>query len=131
MLTLLLFAVAGCATPTRTPSPPPLRSNYDPGTVRHVVLCWLKDPGNAIHRVRLQKAAPKLEQIRGVRHVVCGTALPSQRDITDASFDVGLVITLEDADALVGYLSHPVHVTFVNEHVTPYVDRLLVYDILE
>jgi hypothetical protein len=57
-----------------------------------------------------------------------GSVVKSERAIVDSSFDVALVISLENQTALDHYLLHPTHVKLVEETLKPLVARIQVYD---
>lgn len=96
--------------------------------IQHIVFCWLKEPGNEQHRQQVIEATYSFLEIPGVLAVSAGPPLPSDRDVVDATYDVGLIITLENAAALEAYLPHPIHVRQVEEVIRPLVERILVYD---
>ena len=73
----LLFLV-GCA------STPPLGK---PGTVTHVVVVWLKHPGDAGLRQILIDRSKTFTEIPGIQRIDVGMPLPSGRPMVDASFD--------------------------------------------
>jgi hypothetical protein len=96
--------------------------------LEHIVIVWLQDPGNAEHRARIISESQVLRQIPGVTGLRAGDMLPSQRAIVDSSFDVALIVTLQDAAAMADYLSHPLHVKLVEETLKPLVKKIQVYD---
>lgn len=96
-----------------------------------MVLVWLKQPGDAEGRAALIEGARSFRSIPGVLGVRAGTALPSEREVVDDSFDVALVISFDDADALAAYELHPDHVRAVEELLKPLAERVLVYDLVE
>jgi len=98
------------------------------GGVEHIVIVWLKDPGNAAHRERIVAESQVLRDIPGVTGLRAGGMLPSERPIVDSSFDVALIVSLRDPEAMAEYLSHPVHVQLVEETLKPLVERIRVYD---
>ena len=51
----------------------------------------------------------------------------SERLIVDDSFDVGIIIEVEDEERLQEYLDHPIHQKAKKE-ILPTVERILVYD---
>ena len=106
----------------------PADANGDSHPLEHIVIVWLKDPGNLAARERIIEASEALRAIPGVVSLKSGTMVPSDRPIVDSSFDVALVITLIDASALQAYLAHPLHVTLVEETLKPLVERIRVYD---
>src|SRR5438477_10272343 len=71
------------------------RSPQPAAPVTHVVICWLKSPGDETGRQRIIDATETPRKIPGVLAVTAGTAVPSTRPIVDSSFDVGIVITFQ------------------------------------
>ncbi|MFM2178206.1 MAG: hypothetical protein RL015_2304 [Verrucomicrobiota bacterium] len=101
------------------------------GKVEHVVLVWLKKPGDAADRAKVVAAAKKFQAvIREIQHLSVGQPLPSERPVVDDSFDVGLVMRFANAQDLSTYEKHPVHVQAVKEILQPIAKKLLVYDVL-
>ena len=98
------------------------------GALHHVVLCWLREPGNAAHQERIIEATKAFGQIPGVLDVRAGKSVASERSIVDDSFDVGILIVLESKDALSSYLEHPTHDRAKKEILLPLIERLVVYD---
>ncbi len=106
----------------------PANANSDSRTVEHIVIVWLKEPGSSTARNRIIEASGILTAIPGVVSIKSGIVMPSDRTIVDSSFDIALIITLVDAAALQAYLTHPLHVTLVEETLKPLVERIQVYD---
>ena len=107
-------------------------SNYeavhsDP-VLTHVVLCWLKEPGNVEQRNRIIKMTESFKEIPSVRAARAGNPIMSERDIVDDSFDVGIIIEVRDGAGLKKYLDHPIHQKAKKEVLLPLVERVLVYD---
>jgi hypothetical protein len=100
------------------------------GSVDHVVLIWLKRPGNTADRQALRQAAEDLKVIPEVKSVSHGTALASERPIVDDSFDVGFVMRFDSPADLHVYETHPQHVAKVNRVLKPLTKRIVVYDIV-
>ena len=100
----------------------------DSPPLAHVVIVWLKEPGNRAAQNRIIAASQVLKEIPGVLSLTAGTVIASERPIVDSSFDVALVISLTDRAALDRYLTHPLHVQLVEVTLKPLVDRILVYD---
>jgi hypothetical protein len=96
--------------------------------VEHIVIVWLQEPGNTEHRARIISESQVLREIPGVTGLRAGNMLPNQRPVVDSSFDVALVVSLENETAMAGYLSHPLHVQLVEETLKPLVKRIQVYD---
>src|SRR5688500_2210219 len=78
---------------SRSHSPPP-------GSITHVVICYLKQPADPAARQKLIDASKEFRAIPGVLEVQVGKVLPSTRPIVVSDYDVGLVITYKDADAM-------------------------------
>jgi len=120
---MALTVLCGCAaTPNRIPSS---------GPVQHIVICWLKQPGNTQARKELIEVSRDLISIPGTVSVSAGEVLLSERPVVDDSFDVGIVITFETAEAMQAYLIHPQHKKAVEETIRPLVERFIVYDFIE
>lgn len=115
-----LFLLAGCAA---------CKLPESEGKLQHVVLCWLKNPGNVEARQKIIDVSKSFAAIPGVISVKAGTAVPSQRAIVDDSFDVGIVFTFADRQAMQTYLEHPTHTQAVRNVIAPLTDRIVVYDI--
>lgn len=94
----------------------------------HVVLVWLKEPGNPDHRARITEATRRFSEIPGVDEVRVGEPLPSERPTVDDSFDVGLYMTFRSEDALKNYLAHPEHKAAQRVILQPLVRKAVVYD---
>lgn len=114
------FSLVSCAT-IAPPAPK--------GTVDHVVLLWLKRPGNAEDRQAIIAASNELRVISGIKFLDTGTPLASDRPVVDDSFDVGLTMRFESAEALRAYETNPLHVKKVTEVLRPLSRKLQVYDI--
>jgi hypothetical protein len=100
------------------------------GKVEHVVLVWLKRPGNAADRATVIATAKMFQaEISQIQHLSVGPAVPSERPIVDDSFDVGLVMRFNSKADMDAYEKHPVHVNAVKQTLMPLAKRLLVYDI--
>ena len=117
----LLVAVIACLSV-------PVQGDSGTGAVEHVVVVWLKDPGNPVARSRIIDASKALRTIPGVVSLKAGTMIPSERPIVDSSFDVALIITFTDKEAMEAYLIHPDHLQLLEETLKPLVERIRVYD---
>jgi len=101
------------------------------GTVHHVVICWLKEPGNHDAQEKLIAVSRSLEKVPGVASVSAGRMVPSDRPVVDSTFDVAMVLTFHDKDALAKYLEHPEHKKATKETLEPLVKKILIYDFEE
>jgi len=100
------------------------------GSVDHVVLIWLKRPGNTADRQALRQAADELKAIPQVKSISHGTALASERPIVDDSFDVGFVMRFDSPADLHAYEMDPRHVAKVNSVLKPLTKKIVVYDVV-
>jgi|SRR5688572_17046604 len=100
------------------------------GTITHVVICYLKQPADPAARQKLIDASKDFRAIPGVLDVQVGKVLPSTRPIVVNDYDVGLVITYKDADAMKNYVTHPIHEKAVREVLQPLTSRVIVYDFI-
>jgi hypothetical protein len=114
------FALVSCASISSAPKS---------GSVDHVVLIWLKRPGNTADRQALRQAAEDLKALPQVKSVSHGTALASERPIVDDSFDVGFVMRFDSPADLHAYETHPQHVAKVNQVLKPLTRKIVVYDV--
>jgi hypothetical protein len=96
--------------------------------IHHIVLCWLKEPGNLDHQSKIIEATKTFRDIPGVLDAQAGTKVPSDRAIVDDSFDVGILIVVADEASLRSYLEHSIHQEAKNEILVPLVDKIVVYD---
>jgi len=101
------------------------------GCVTHIVLCWLKEPGNAAHRQKIIETSRSLRKIQGVIDVRAGEAVASDRPIVDDSFDVGMTFIFAGTDAMNAYLEHPLHKEALQKVLQPLVRKIVVYDYKE
>ncbi len=96
--------------------------------VSHVVVVWLKEPGNAQMREKFIAASRALETIPGVisRHV--SAVIPSNRPKVDDTFDVAVTVTFKNAAALKKYMQSHKHKNMLKEKLKPLVNRVVVYN---
>jgi hypothetical protein len=124
---LCAFALAGaCRVRERKPE-----GAHVPGRISHVVLCWLKDAGNAEHRKLIVEAPRGFAAIPGVVEVRAGQAVPSEREMVDDSFDVAISVTVMSPEALAAYIDHPVHKRAAKDVLFPLVEKVVGHDFVE
>ena len=97
----------------------------------HVVLCWLKEPGNTDHRNQIIEVSKTFRKIPGVLEVRVGKVIESDRAIVDDSFDVGILVTVSDVERLQEYLDHPIHQNAKRNVLLPLLEKVVVYDFQE
>lgn len=98
-----------------------------PGVV-HVVVGWLKEPGNTEHRERLIEVTRQLKEIPGVLDLKVGRVIPSDRPVVDSSYDIAIYLRFASVEDLQAYLVHPTHQRALKESYGPLMDRYRVYD---
>ncbi|MCP4847583.1 MAG: Dabb family protein [Verrucomicrobiaceae bacterium] len=118
LATFLLFTV-GCVS---------MHHSGRKQELSHVVLCWLKEPGNTEHRDQIINISRTFKKIPGVLEVRVGEVIESNRPIVDDSFDVGIVVIVPDTKRLQEYLDHPIHQDAKRDILLPLVEKVLVYD---
>jgi hypothetical protein len=101
---------------------------YQKGSVSHVVLCYLKNKGNEADRQRILEATRQLREIPGVYDIEVGYVLPSSRPIVVSDYDVGIIVTFRDKEAMDAYVTHPKHVKATKEVLEPLTSKVVVYD---
>ncbi len=69
------------------------------GQVTHVMLFWLKRPGNVDDQNFLRRALRTLRRARGVNDIRVGRPLLLDRSSVEQSFDLGLIMTFRDREA--------------------------------
>ena len=124
VLTAIALALAaflsGCAT-----APKPAKA----GKLYHVGLVWLKEPGNAEHRQKIIEAAHSFARgIPEVQFLSVGQTLPKVSSWHDNSFDVCIVMRLEDKAAMDRYAKNPAHQKAAQEVFLPLSQKILFYD---
>ena len=119
-LLLVMLAISACSLWPEQP----VKSG-----IVHVVLVWLKEPGNAAHRQQIIEGARELAEIPGVQVLTVGPPLPSDRAVVEGSYDVGITLHFADPAALQAYLKHPLHQRQVREVFAPVMQRFRVIDI--
>ncbi|MDP7010753.1 MAG: Dabb family protein [Verrucomicrobiota bacterium] len=118
-ITTILILTFGCSS---------IKQNEREQAVQHVVLCWLKEPGNTEHRNQIIEVSKTFKKIPSVLEVRVGKVIKSNRAIVDDSFDVGILVTVSDVKRLKEYLDHPIHQNAKRNVLLPLVEKVVVYD---
>jgi ABC-type transporter MlaC component len=98
--------------------------------VTHVVIVWLKEPGNQQQRDEFIKISEQLNDLPGIVSRHTGVVMSSDRKIVDDTFDVAVSVTLENKKALQAYLNNPKHKKILHEKLKPLVNRTVAYDFI-
>jgi len=120
---VIAITLSACST-----QPPQVSFTPASGNVSHVVVCYLKTPGDPAARQKLIEASRQFKSIPGVLGVAVGQVLPSTRPIVVSDYDVALVITAKDIAAINAYVAHPLHQKAVKEILAPLTSKIVVYD---
>jgi hypothetical protein len=99
--------------------------------VMHIVVCWLKNPGDTAARKQLIDESKAFASIPGVVSVSTGPVMPSTRPAVDSSFDVAVVMKFKDQASLEAYGKHPQHLAAIERTLKPLVTKHIVYDYTE
>lgn len=124
---LILSAVflSGCASAPIEPQP----------RLHHLVVVWLKQPGDASLRQRYIDESKALAKLPGVLAYDVGTpAQAKQRRgsaALDESYDVAIAGVFENQSAFEAFLQHPEYGRVAREVLRPMVERYRVYDFVE
>ena len=120
---ILLSVFSGCTSN----NPVAAKQDY----IYHVVVAWLKQPGDTEAQQALIDGTKSLRDIPGVITVSAGRTFASERAVVDDSFDVALTIVLKDQAALASYQNHPIHNKVKSEILKPLVARYIVYNYVD
>jgi hypothetical protein len=97
--------------------------------VAHVVMVWLKTPGDATARERIVKRSLDFYgEVPGLLSVDGGQAIRLGRPGMDETYDLGVVMIFENKAALQGYLTSAVHQRAVNDVLNPLASKVVTYD---
>lgn len=99
--------------------------------IHHVVIIWLKDAGSPAAREQYIAQSRRMSALPMVMDYRVGTVLTGGREIVDTSYDVAVVATFANQQALKEYLDHPEHKKVVEEALKPLVAKAVVYDFAE
>ena len=120
-LVLMVAIVLGLGCHARQHAPPTRTG------LTHVVVFWLKNPGDASARQRVIAASENFRSIPGVISVDAGQVVPTERPNVDKTYDVGVVIRFRDRESLEQYQVHPKHRAML-EQLGPLIDHTVAYD---
>ena len=98
------------------------------GQVTHVMLLWLKRPGNVDDQNYLRRALRTLRRARGVNDIRVGRPLLVDRPSVEQSFDLGVVITFRDREALEKFERDPRREQAIDAMLRPLVRQYTVYN---
>jgi hypothetical protein len=98
------------------------------GQVTHVMLFWLKRPGNVDDQNFLLRALRTFRRVHGVNDVHLGRSLAVTRPGLEQSFDLGVVIIFRDREALEKFERDQQREQAIDAMLRPLVRRYTVYN---
>src|SRR5438874_12904850 len=98
------------------------------GQVTRVMLFWFTRPGNIDDQNFLLRALRTLRRARGVNDVRAGRRLPVDRAGLEESFDLGVVVTFRDREALEKFERDQRREQAIDAMLRPVVRRYTVYN---
>ena len=98
------------------------------GQVTHVMLFWLNRPGNVDDQNFLRRALRTLRRTRGVNDMRVGRPLLVDRPSVEQSFDLGVVMTFRDREALEKFERDPRREQAIDAMLRPLVRQYTVYN---
>lgn len=99
----------------------------DDKTVKHVVLCWLKDKSPE-SKSKFIDSVNSLSSIPSVVSIDIGGVVSSLESVADNSFDICFIIDFNNKAGLDAYLVHPKHISAVENVLKPSLKKVIVYD---
>ncbi len=96
--------------------------------ITHIVMVWLKQPGNQQHKDKFIKVSKQFNDLPGVIHRHVGQVVKSDSVHVDDSFDLAVSVTLKNKAALRSYLNHPKHQKVLKETLKPLVKKTVIYN---
>jgi hypothetical protein len=130
MLFMLGLALTGCAsTPSNTKS-----QSQSTGTLHHLVIIWLKQPGDATVRQQYIDASKPLANLPGVLSYELGIPATIKRSHANASvnesYDVAIASVFESPQAYEAFLKNPQYAQIAQGVLRPLVEKYQVYDFI-
>src|SRR5207244_11457174 len=98
------------------------------GQVTRVMLFWLKRPGNVDDQNFLLRALRTLRRARGVNDMRVGRPLLVDRPRVEQSFDLGVVMTFRDREALEKFERDQRRQQAIDAMLRPLVRQYIVYN---
>lgn len=125
-ITAACALAAGCHSDRTTRADDRPTTLAPPARINHVVLFDLREGTD--EDTFLADCRDRLSRIPGVTSVFCGRHFDTGRDKVVDTYDIGLYVGLESADAYAAYLTHPDHLGLVNRWKSSF-NSYWVYDI--
>jgi len=130
VLFMIAVALTGCAsTPSNTQS-----QSQSTGTLHHLVIIWLKQPGDATVRQQYIDASKPLAILPGVLSYEVGVPATIKRSHANASvnesYDVAIASVFESPQAYEAFLKNPQYAQIAQGVLRPLVEKYQVYDFI-
>jgi Stress responsive A/B Barrel Domain len=103
-------------------------ANARSGQITHIMLFWLKRPGNVDDQNVLVRGVRTLRRFRGVNDMRIGRPVRVDRPGVEQSFDLGVVVIFRDREALEKFEHDPRRQGPVDAVVQQLVRRYIVYN---
>ncbi len=128
LLFMLGIALTGCGSmPDKLPS-----VSQSAGTLHHMVIIWLKQPGDATVRQQYIDASKPLANLPGVLSYQVGVPATIKRShanaSVDESYDVAIASVFESPQAYEAFLKNPQYAQIAQGVLRPLVEKYQVYD---
>jgi hypothetical protein len=100
------------------------------GGIDHIVIVWLKRPGNADDKAKLVATSKELQRALPVmRGMSYGSPLPSERPVVDDTFDLAFVMRFANRNDLAAYEKSAIHQHAAKEILRPLSRKIVIYDV--
>jgi hypothetical protein len=96
----------------------------------HHVFFWLKQPGSADDRKKLQDGLKKLSSVKTIRMSHIGIPADTHRDVIERSYSVSWLLVFDSSADQESYQKDPVHLKFIEECSMLW-QKVVVYDTVE
>ncbi len=131
LLFMIGIALTGCASmPDKLPS-----DSQSADTLHHLVIIWLKQPGDATVRQQYIDASKPLANLPGVLSYQVGVPATIKRSHANASldesYDVAIASVFESPQAYEAFLKNPQYAQIAQGVLRPLVEKYQVYDFVE
>ncbi|MGR8932039.1 MAG: Dabb family protein [Gammaproteobacteria bacterium] len=131
----LFLAVLACALTACADTLTSIDEGTASGRLHHLVIIWLKQPGDVDLRRRYIEASNELAKLPGVISYDVGIPAAIQRrrinSALDESYDVAISAVYQNQDAFQAFLSDPEYVRIAQQVLRPMVDHYRIYDFVE
>lgn len=130
LLVILSLSVLNACTTSLAPV-----SETKTQRLHHLVVIWLKQPGDEAMRRQYIEASKALAQLPGVLAYDLGTPASIKRSHTssalDESYDIAVAAVFENPEAFATFLKHPEYQRIARHVLRPLVEKYKVYDFIE